>query len=196
MATNWSSWSPSEIIKYFTKTSPVNVVGLAEALGIKVWEKNFEGNISGVVKPDPNNGGPSGYSIYVNAGDSYTRKRFTVAHEIAHFLLHRNKDTKEFSDDLKYRSPGVSDQLEAQANRLAADILMPRRLIRELLDKGVTEPTDMAARLQVSPKAMEIRLGLPPSRPFGVAVTKSPHGANQLSPSISKELSESVVGNK
>lgn len=186
--TDWSSWSPGEIIKHFTQEAPVDMIALANALGIKVWEKPLL-NISGMVAPDPDNGGASGYSIYVNADDSETRKRFTIAHEIAHFLLHRNKDTKEFRDNVKYRSPGVSDQMEAQANRLAADILMPRRLIRKLLDKGITGPDDLAKELRVSPRAMEIRLGLD-SR------AKNPTGANRLSPRVGQELSESFVSDE
>lgn len=186
MTMTWDDWSPGEIIKEFTQNAPVDVVSLAEALGVKVWEKPLQ-NISGMLKPDPENGGKTGYSIYVNADDALTRKRFTTAHEIAHFLLHRNNDTKEFRDDIKYRSPGVSNEMEAQANRLAADILMPRKLIRQLLDKGITNPSEMANKLGVSPRAMEIRLGL--------HTPKSPEGANRLSPRVSKELPEGIVRN-
>ncbi len=183
---NFSEWSPGEIIKHFTQSPPVDVVALAEALGLKVEEKPLSG-ISGMLVPDAQNGGSSGYAIYVNAPDARTRKRFTIAHEIAHFLLHRNKDTKEFRDDIKYRSPGVSDALEGQANRLAADILMPRRLIRKLLDEGITNPRTMAEKLGVSLHAMEIRLGLH---------TKSAQGANQLTPSVGKQASEVLVGDQ
>jgi Zn-dependent peptidase ImmA (M78 family) len=104
--------------------------------------------------------GPCGYTIYVNSTDALYRRRFTIAHEIAHYLLHRNTETKEFRDDRMYRSPGITDAKEAEANRLAADILMPRRIIRRLLDQGVTDPNLMAAQLKVSPDAMEVRLGL------------------------------------
>lgn len=158
--TNWSNWSPGEIIKHFTQAYPVDVVALARALGLNVWETSLS-DIAGMVTPDKSNGGiRTGYSIYVNADDPPTRKRFTVAHEIAHYLLHRNTQTKVFTDNQMYRSPGISDQKEAEANRLAADILMPRRLIRQLLDEGITNPSEMATQLNVSPQAMEIRLGL------------------------------------
>jgi len=155
---NWSEFRPGEIIKHFTQEPPVDVVSLAEALGLRVWEKSLP-NISGMVTPDQLNGGRSGYSIYVNAEDPLNRRRFTIAHEIAHYLLHR-KRMPEFKDDRMYRSPGLSDDVEAEANRLAADILMPRRIIRKLLDQGVDDPRIMASRLMVSPDAMEIRLGL------------------------------------
>lgn len=151
-------WKPGDIIKHFTQEYPVDVAGIAEALGIKVWEDDLPG-LSGVIEPDKLRGGSSGYSIVVNASDPYGRKRFTIAHEIAHYLLHRNRDTKQFKDDRMYRS-GISSQLESDANRLAADILMPRRLIRQLLDSGITDPEQMAEALQVSNRAIRLRLGL------------------------------------
>jgi len=167
LKTNWnrtdvpSDWSPGQIIKHFTKATPVDVVGIAEALGVRVWEMHsLAENTAGLIFRDPINGGPSGYSIGINASDPYNRKRFTVAHEVAHFLLHRNKITKELKDDRMYRS-GLSGQAEEQANRLAADILMPRNLIRELISSGITNPDDMASKLEVSPLAMRIRLGIP-----------------------------------
>ena len=187
MTTTWDDWSPGEIIKEFTKDAPVDVVGLAEALGLRVSKQPLK-NISGMLIPDPQNGGRAGYSIHINADDAPTRQRFTTAHEIAHFLLHRNKDIREFRDDIKYRSPGITNDMEAQANRLAADILMPRKLIRQLLDEGIMDPDEMAAKLGVSPRAMEIRLGL--------NARKSPEGANRLSPSKGKQLSESFIGNE
>jgi Zn-dependent peptidase ImmA (M78 family) len=149
---------PGEVIRQFTEHPPVNVEGLAKALGLSVWEKELPRN-SGMLTAD-HLSGPSGYTIYVNSTDALYRRRFTIAHEIAHYLLHRNRETREFMDDRMYRSPGISDAKEAEANRLAADILMPRRIIRRLLDEGITDPQQMASRLMVSPDAMEIRLGL------------------------------------
>jgi Zn-dependent peptidase ImmA (M78 family) len=149
---------PGEVIREFTEHPPVDVEGLAKALGLSVWERELPGD-SGMLVAD-HLSGPSGYTIYVNSTDAVNRRRFTIAHEIAHYLLHRNRDTREFKDNRMYRSPGISDSKEAEANRLAADILMPRRIIRRLLDQGIKDPQDMALRLKVSPDAMEIRLGL------------------------------------
>ena len=62
------------------------------------------------------------------------RRRFTIAHEIAHFLLHRDKIGDQLSDDAMYRSSLSSDD-ERAANRLAADILMPMGLIQDYMRK-------------------------------------------------------------
>jgi Zn-dependent peptidase ImmA (M78 family) len=54
----------------------------------------------------------------------------------------------------------MSGTQEEEANRLAADLIMPRRLIRELLEQGIKTPEGLAAKLHVSVPAMEVRLGL------------------------------------
>ncbi|MBL8175276.1 MAG: ImmA/IrrE family metallo-endopeptidase [Bryobacterales bacterium] len=110
--------------------------------------------ISGKIFFDPLNGGHSGYSIVVNRKDPFARKRFTVAHEIAHFILHRERIGNSLTDDALYRS-GLTTREEAQANRLAAEILMPGHLLRGGLGG---DPHVLAERFQVSEAAMNIRL--------------------------------------
>jgi len=117
-------------------------------------------SVSGKIFKDPLNGGPSGFSIAVNARHAPVRKRFTVAHEIAHFILHRSKLDEGLVDDAMYRS-SLSTKEEIESNKLAADILMPFPLIKALLDDGVREIGALALRFQVSEDAMKIRLGLP-----------------------------------
>lgn len=105
-------------------------------------------------------GGESGYSVILNETDSPNRKRFTVAHEIEHFVLHRRDIGDGIEDDVYYRS-GLSNAIEAEANRFAADVLMPYSLIRELQDNGLSDIPDLASALSVSQAALKIRLGVP-----------------------------------
>jgi len=152
----------ARIIVRFQQSPPVEVVKIAEALGVNVWELNdLPATVSGKIFKDPVNGGPSKFSIGVNARESFTRKRFTVAHEIAHFILHRNKITNELVDDTMYRSPIVSSEEEVQANKLAADILMPYHLIQALMGSGMTNVDALASAFQVSGTAMRVRLKIP-----------------------------------
>jgi hypothetical protein len=147
------------ILSRFQQDAPVHVIGFANALGINVWDLQLSPNISGKIWKDPQNGGTQGYSIGVNASESFVRKRFTVAHECAHFVLHRAKITDELTEDTLYR--GLDGQEEAQANKFAADILMPYHLIQRLMDSGLTDVDELAAKFQVSGAAMRIRLGIP-----------------------------------
>jgi Zn-dependent peptidase ImmA (M78 family) len=106
------------------------------------------------------------YLIRVNRHEARERQRFTIAHELAHFLLHKSvidSSPDGIKDNVLYRS-GEPERIEYEANRLAADIVMPMALVQKVLqeefDGVVTEATieSLAARFQVSKAAMEIRL--------------------------------------
>jgi Zn-dependent peptidase ImmA (M78 family) len=148
------------IIQRFQNSLPVDVTSLAEALGIKVWESStMPDDVSGKIMRDEKHGGGAKYSILVNSKHPYLRKRFTVAHEIAHYILHREQIGYALTDDALYRS-GLSGREEAQANRLAAEILMPQKLINE--HRVFSDNIERLAKLyQVSQEAMRIRLRMP-----------------------------------
>jgi hypothetical protein len=157
----WAKLDPrmKATISRFQAAPPVDVRGLARALGVPVKAATLPPNISGEIRP----GEEGGYIIRVSRHDSPGRQRFTVAHELAHYILHRHLIGKGITDDALYRS-GQSDAVEAEANRLAADILMPADLIRErrrVVERiGVDDVADsLAQTFEVSPVAMKIRLG-------------------------------------
>lgn len=154
--------SPTErdILLRYQTTAPVDVVAFANALGLSVWEDDLPSDISGKIQRDPVNGGRAGYSIVVNTAEGLRRKRFTIAHETAHYLLHRGMMGASVIDDVLYRSK-LSNALEVQANRLAADILMPYSLIEEAMQSGTRDVEDLANLFKVSPAAMSIRLNIP-----------------------------------
>ena len=110
------------------KTVPVDVRGLATALGLKVVEDRLSPNVSGKIERDWF--ADDAFVITVNASHSETRKRFTIAHEIAHFVLHRDQIGDGVTDDGMYRSETLSTSVERQANQYAADILMPWNLVQ------------------------------------------------------------------
>lgn len=147
-----------QLIDRFQQEAPVNVTGLAEALGLAVWEdEDLPIGVSGKIFRDPDGGGASGYSISVRASDALVRRRFTLAHEIAHFLLHKNRIGDSLTDDALYRS-GLSNWEEVEANRLAADILMPRKLIVHYARTWGYDPETLCNFFKVSAEAMRIRL--------------------------------------
>ena len=147
-------------IRRHQKTPPVNVVALATAFGLKVYHDDLAEGISGKIIKDAAHGGPSGYSIVINSNESANRRRFTIAHEIGHYLLHRDRIGDGLVDDALYRS-GLSSFDEVRANRLAADILMPFDLIEQAIKSGTKNVQDLAALFRVSPQAMSVRLEIP-----------------------------------
>lgn len=148
-----------DVIREHQRTIPVQTVALANDLGVKVYRvPNWPKDLSGMVRK--NTDSPGGFDIFVNADHPEVRRRFTIAHEIAHIVLHPHLIGDGITDDALLRS-GLSNAVEAQANRLAADILMPRARLNEYLAKGVSSVRELAKTFQVSEQAMAIRLGVP-----------------------------------
>ena len=69
----------------------VKIAELARAFGLEVYRGELPPNHSGVIVKNAEKGGSAGYCIVTEKSDSSNRRRFTIAHELAHFLLHRDK---------------------------------------------------------------------------------------------------------
>ena len=136
---------------------PINVVKLAKELGYQVHKANFKNeNISGAVKftnIDDNKG-----VIYLKWTDASLRKRFTLAHEIGHCIMHRKKYPAGLMESINmFRNPENHSPEEIQANAFAAELLMPSDMVKAMWDKwGSTEI--LADIFKVSLSAMSYRL--------------------------------------
>ena len=132
----------------------LQVVKLAKYFGLNVVEKNFEQNISGKLVIGKGPESPS--VIYVNSNHSENRKRFTIAHELGHFINHR-KDGAEFEDTVFFRKGDIFG-IEYSANKFAADILMPESEVRKSVIEGIRDVGSLAEEFGVSASAMKYRL--------------------------------------
>lgn len=147
------------IIKKHQHRLPVDVLGIARDLKLIVYV-GPSGDSSGRIVKNKEKGGESGYAIYVNEKHPKNRQRFTIAHELAHFILHKDLIGDGIVDNALYRS-GLNSKVETEANRLAAEILMPLHLIVDAWDDAVDTVSDLAKKFHVSETAMAIRLGVP-----------------------------------
>jgi len=131
----------------------LNVVSIAKGLGFTVYNASFDNNkIAGKVVSDENE-----KSIYINKSDTPERKRFTVAHEIGHIVLHHPLDDSPFSK-VDYRGANNTfDRKEWEANRFAAALLMPEEEARRVWRK-THDVDDFAEAMGVSKLAGAIRL--------------------------------------
>lgn len=149
------------IVKKYQRTPPVRVIAIAKDFGIGVYKMGGaewqEKDISGLIRKDPS---IDRFEIVVNANHDYPRQRFTVAHEIAHFLLHEEKIGDGITDDVLYRS-GLDTEMETEANVMAANILMPRHLVDEEIIDGTYDIVKLAKKFVVPPSAISILLGVP-----------------------------------
>jgi Zn-dependent peptidase ImmA (M78 family) len=139
----------------------VDPVRLANDAGLRVFNAKFgNDNIHGLIAL---RGGQA--RIYVNADDRPVRKRFTIAHEIGHFVLHLAGGEGRFVDDAdNFRIPVEPDAVwtterrqEWEANVFASALLMNESLVRKMWPQ-ISDPEGMARWFQVSETAMSIRL--------------------------------------
>jgi Zn-dependent peptidase ImmA (M78 family) len=100
-------------------------------------------------------------SILVKDNDALNRKRFTIAHELGHMLLHLKTDG-EFIDKVDFfRTDEVplngNDRQEIEANQFAAALLMDSELIKQCW--CLIHSSDVMSELfKVSKESMDIRL--------------------------------------
>lgn len=138
---------------------PVDVFNVAGALGARVQLEVADDDLSGALHRDVD-GGPV---IGVNGRHHPNRKRFTIAHEIGHLLLH---DQPVYIDHVfrrDRRSSEAVDPHEIEANGFAAALLMPKDFVlRRVEGKRLPLRSDEVERLanafEVSTQAMTFRL--------------------------------------
>lgn len=151
-----------DLISSYQQSAPVNVEGLIKELGVSLEkDKELNRQVLGQLAPTD-----VGYKITVNKNDHYFRQRFTMAHELGHFLMHRELIHGGIDDDTMYRStnagtyfnPAITPAHEVQANQFAAYLLMPTELVRREWEACTGDVKAMANKFQVSPAAMQIRV--------------------------------------
>ncbi|MFY0602597.1 MAG: ImmA/IrrE family metallo-endopeptidase [Flavobacteriaceae bacterium] len=149
-------------------TAPIPIKKIVKQLGVELKPFNLGSEVSGVCVIENNNA-----RIGYNPTESEGRQRFTIAHELGHFILGHNKNANDlFVDNVKVmfrRNGSTTKELkqEREANIFAASILMPENLIQkeyETLEKKDNFLTDdkivqeLASLFKVSQIAMTYRL--------------------------------------
>lgn len=133
------------------KTPPVFVEKIAKKFDLTVIEFDFSDTISGVLKTQRK-------VIGVNKKHHPIRRRFTVAHELGHFLLgHELNKGADFVDD-NFGKPISS---EREANLFASFLLMPKEWIKKRAkEQRIDGQTikKLAKEFEVSEQALTIRL--------------------------------------
>ena len=84
--------------------------------------------------------------LYVNGSDKFERQIFTIAHELGHWLLHKGfyeADPERQNVLPRFSNPYRDDPLEQEANRFAASLLIPRKLLVPVLHAPVATLADL-----------------------------------------------------
>lgn len=153
-------------------TLPIPVEEIAKKAGINVFPFDLGPDVSGVLHIT-NGVANIGY----NPSESKVRQRYTLAHELGHFILHvKDGKDKVFVDNENYfqlkmfrsAKPKLSStdyKNEQEANAFAAALLMPQEILKkELQDysgfdfSDSSMITDLAKKFEVSTQAMSYRI--------------------------------------
>lgn len=148
---------------------PVDVDALAESLGISVNYSALDDDYSGLLVIRGGNA-----VAHINSKQHPNRRRFSLAHEIGHFVLHEKQQTTkdhayvDKSMRLYHRADRASVpqnfKMEREANIFAAELLMPDALVRsKVLDEEYDledefDVARLAVVLRVSEQALSLKL--------------------------------------
>lgn len=151
---------------------PVPVEKIARLSGLEVRKQtlqNRDSDISGFILRSGKDA-----IIGVNSGHAGVRQRFTIAHELGHYLIHSHGLDQVHVDrrfEVRFRdqlSSEGTDGDEREANYFAAELLMPKQFIEADLssvdkmdlvdDKFISFISELADRYDVSVQAMVFRL--------------------------------------
>ncbi len=115
---------------------PVNIVEKIKEQNIELNELCYDlhDDVLGEIKKE--NGK---YKINIQGYDFNYRRRFTMAHELGHYILHKDLlDDEGLDDGLSYetmyrKNAKISSNQETQANKYAIDMLVPKELIMSIV---------------------------------------------------------------
>ncbi|MGE5590999.1 MAG: ImmA/IrrE family metallo-endopeptidase [Bacillota bacterium] len=124
---------------------PVDPWEAARTLGLRVEMLPLE-SVDGFLRRPPG----CDWYVIISSLLPRQRQRFTLAHEIGHWMLHRN-DQEYFA-----HRPGSRGRYEREANQFAAELLMPFPALQKAA--GQMAFGELAAHFEVSREALAIRL--------------------------------------
>ena len=158
-----------ELLARYKASFPVQVGKLAEELGLTVVSTHdLPHGMSGSIAKEGDQ-----YFIYVNANQPLRRQRFTIAHEIGHFLKHKsyldqtdeilNPTKKAILNRTNHGAGSANSDQERQreyaADKFAGDLLMPEVTFRDVWPKAQCLK-DVADYFGVSEMAANVRAAL------------------------------------
>lgn len=131
----------------------VDIVRLGCDLGIEVVSTNdCDSFFNAAIKFYPEE---SKFQILVNDSHSRNRIRFSIAHEIAHYILHKERIVAE---GMMTRSTQEDEETEKEADELAGRLLIPDELLDNFLTRNSISKEKEVTREQLSWVASHFRV--------------------------------------
>lgn len=133
----------------------IDVEKIATLLDFQVFPFDFPETMSAVIKIDGTK-----KVLAFNKNKPEVRQRFSIAHELGHYLSGHNNFSHEHEThvdrDKKYLDPHHRD--EEEADEFAAELLMPESMLKKDVLEDSMEIEALAKRYKVSEQAMIIQL--------------------------------------
>ncbi|OOF85602.1 hypothetical protein BKG93_04330 [Rodentibacter ratti] len=152
------SFANTILDNFWNGVIPVDPIAIAKCFGINVTYDNLPGDASGALVKTQDMDYPM---ILVDQSEPDVRKRFTIAHEIGHYIYNTfilKLTNYEKIDYRNSKSSGGTDQEEIFANKFAAALLMPERYLNTLDLSLMWRRIEYASMLKVSTEALNYRL--------------------------------------
>lgn len=161
--------TPYELLKEYeiNQTPPINISKLVEKIGITIIANDFS-EIEEIQGVEPNSILGAAFSInddlaiFYKSSDSLHRKKFTIAHELAHCCLDCPDNV---ATHLEYRIDSYMDlndeqlKKERRANIFAGELLIPENILRETHKKMlIPSLSELSMIFDVSTSVMAARL--------------------------------------
>jgi predicted transcriptional regulator len=151
--------SPEQVIEYYSRLGlPVDPAVSIEAIierdpNLDLVFKDLGGNDAYIKRIENDR-----FEIAINVKHHPNRQRFSMAHEYAHYLLHRSKiDQMPEGEKILHRN-NIRNPIEYQANSFAAELLMPAELVRAAFRESGGSLKRMSDILRVSKESLRYRL--------------------------------------
>ena len=148
-------------LKPFRERLPVDVQAAVESFGLKVFTAELPAQVSGILFKSEAHDTESGYVILVDETETPERQRFTAAHELGHYLLHRDAVGDRIEENFFLHSEGMTSSQETEAHEFARDLLMPMDAVIKAIESGTNTVEGLAEHFGVSVVAMGNRLDIP-----------------------------------
>jgi len=141
----------SYLEQHWNKELPVDPVAIAKAAGVRVFTNPDMGSYAGWFYD--HEGVPT---IEYNGRDPLVRQRFTIAHELGHFALKHGPRPRDSADAFSLNN---YDPVETDANKFAAELLMPAAVVNGMIrTHGITDFERLSHMFNTSGVAMKFRL--------------------------------------
>lgn len=133
-----------DIVKPYVDGHKVDVTKLASKVKVNIYQRE-DGENSGHIVYDPDK---KEFYITLNKDEPITRQRFTIAHELSHYFLHKPTVIANGTMNRALRTKYTKE--EREADKLASQILMPAYLVKDYLEESalaekLDEPSSIIA---------------------------------------------------